>query len=282
MKTVEQYKKGVSFHPVTALKYLALTLAGFSCILPFVWVALSSVKPDREIYSNSFGLPKVWVWSNYKDAWKGAQVATSFLNSIFYSFTSVALLILVAAMASYILARVWTSKILYNFFALGIMIPIHAVIIPMLMILRRLGLVNTRLGIILAYTVAELSFSIFILVAFMKTIPKEIEEAAQIDGSSRLRTFFQIILPISKPGLATIGTFAFINSWNDLLLALVITSGPKLSTLNLACFNLRGLYVQHYGLITAGLMIMMIPVIVIYIFFQEQLVKGITAGAVKS
>jgi len=157
------------------------------------------------------------------------------------------------------------------------MIPIHAVIIPMLMILRRLGLVNTRLGIILAYTVAELSFSIFILVAFMKTIPREIEEAAQIDGSSRLRTFFQIILPISKPGLATIGTFAFINSWNDLLLALVITSGPKLSTLNLACFNLRGLYVQHYGLITAGLMIMMIPVIVIYIFFQEQLVKGITA-----
>ena len=270
MKTVEQYKKGVSLHPVTALKYLALTLAGFSCILPFVWVALSSVKPDREIYSNSFGLPKVWVWSNYKDAWKGAQVATSFLNSIFYSFTSVALLILVAAMASYILARVWTGKILYNFFALGIMIPIHAVIIPMLMILRRLGLVNTRLGIILAYTVAELSFSIFILVAFMKTIPKEIEEAAQIDGSSRLRTFFQIILPISKPGLATIGTFAFINSWNDLLLALVITSGPKLSTLNLACFNLRGLYVQHYGLITAGLMIMMIPVIVIYIFFQEQ------------
>ena len=145
MKTVEQYKKVASFHPVTALKYLALTLAGFSCILPFAWVALSSVKPDREIYSNSFGLPKVWVWSNYKDAWKGAQVATSFLNSIFYSFTSVALLILVAAMASYILARVWTSKILYNFFALGIMIPIHAVIIPMLMILRRLGLVNTRL-----------------------------------------------------------------------------------------------------------------------------------------
>ena len=93
MKTVEQYKKGVSLHPVTALKYLALTLAGFSCILPFVWVALSSVKPDREIYSNSFGLPKVWVWSNYKDAWKGAQVATSFLNSIFYSFTSVALLL---------------------------------------------------------------------------------------------------------------------------------------------------------------------------------------------
>jgi len=83
MKTVEQYKKVASFHPVTALKYLALTLAGFSCILPFVWVALSSVKPDREIYSNSFGLPKVWVWSNYKDAWKGAQVATSFLNSIF-------------------------------------------------------------------------------------------------------------------------------------------------------------------------------------------------------
>jgi sugar permease (fragment) len=263
-------------------KYFILISATITCLIPFLWVVLSSVKSDSEVYGNSFGLPKEWIWSNYVEAWKGAQVAVSFFNSLFYSFASVALLILVAAMASYIIARVWTNKLLYNFFAIGIMIPIHAIIIPMLIIFRKLVLVNTRPGIIIAYTVAELSFSIFVLVAFMKTIPREIEEAAQIDGSSKIRTFFQIIMPISKPGLATIGTFAFINSWNDLLLALVLTSSPMLKTLNLACFNLRGLYVQRYGLISAGLMIMIIPVVIIYIIFQEQVVKGITAGAVKS
>ena len=116
----------------------------------------------------------------------------------------------------------------------------------------------------------------------MKTIPSEMEEAATIDGSGRFRTFFQIILPMAKPGLATIGTFAFINSWNDLLLALVMIAGPQLKTINLACYNLRGQYIQNYGLITAGLVMMIVPVVVIYILFQEQVVKGITAGAVKS
>ncbi|MBF1000587.1 MAG: carbohydrate ABC transporter permease [Lachnospiraceae bacterium] len=275
-------KKKLNLGYWSPLKYLVLIFAAGLCLIPFIWVALSSVKEDGEIYSNSFGLPQVWVWKNYSDAWKGAQVALSFMNSIAYSFVAVGTLILISSMAAYILARVWKSQRMYNFFALGIMIPVHAIIIPLLMIYRRLGMVNTRPGITVAYIVSELSFSIFILVAFMQTLPRELEEAAQIDGSSRSGTFFKIILPISKPGVATIGVFAFVNSWNDLLLALVLTSSPELKTLNLACFNLRGMYVQHYGLITAGLMIMIIPVIVIYIAFQEQMVKGMTAGAVKS
>ena len=263
-------------------KYLLLSFAAFFCIIPFAWVLLSSVKSSNEIYISAFGWPREFLWENYGDAWRGAQIAVSFANSLFYSFSSVLLLVLLSSMAAYALARIWKNRAAYQFFTLGIMIPMHAVIIPLLMIFRRLQLVNTRTGIILAYTVAELSFSIFILTAFMKTIPSEMEEAATIDGSGRFRTFFQIILPMAKPGLATIGTFAFINSWNDLLLALVMIAGPQLKTINLACYNLRGQYIQNYGLITAGLVMMIVPVVVIYILFQEQVVKGITAGAVKS
>lgn len=264
-----------------AVKYAILILFSLTTIYPFIWVGISSLKADHEIFGNPFGLPTKWMFSNYKEAWIGAQVGQSFLNSMFYSIVSVAVVLLLSSMTSYVLARVRPNKLLYLFFTLGIMIPIHSVIIPLIISLRNLGLVNTRPGIILAYVVSNLSFSIFVLVAFMRTLPKDVEDAAMIDGCKRIRMFFSIILPISKPALATIGTFAFLNSWNDLLLALVITSSPFLRTLNLSCYNLRAQYVQRYALITAGLMILIIPVSIMYMIFQEQVIKGMTAGAIK-
>ena len=120
------------------------------------------------------------------------------------------------------------------------------------------------------------------LMAGIKNIDSSVYEAARIDGCSRTRTFFSIVLPLCKPGLATVAIFAFVNIWNDLLISMVLIPTPKLQTLNLSCFNLRGQYVQHYGLICAGLMLVIIPVVIVYFIFQEQLVKGLTAGAVKS
>ena len=266
----------------TIVKYFVLIQFALTCIIPFGLVAVSSLKTDQEIYGNSFGLPEKLMWSNYAEAAKGANIGTGLLNSLFYSTASVALLMLISAMAAYVIARVLPKRGLYNFYTLGIMIPIHAVIIPLLIILRFAGLVNTRSGVILTYTASEISFSVFILVSFMKGLPKEIEEAARIDGCSRTRTFFSIVLPLCKPGLATVAIFAFVNIWNDLLISMVLIPTPKLQTLNLSCFNLRGQYVQHYGLICAGLMLVIIPVVIVYFIFQEQLVKGLTAGAVKS
>ena len=266
----------------TIVKYFVLIQFALTCIIHFGWVAVSSLKTDQEIYGNSFGLPEKLMWSNYAEAAKGANIGTGLLNSLFYSTASVVLLMLISAMAAYVIARVLPKRGLYNFYTLGIMIPIHAVIIPLLIILRFAGLVNTRLGVILTYTASEISFSVFILVSFMKGLPKEIEEAARLDGCSRTRTFFSIVLPLCKPGLATVATFAFVNIWNDLLISMVLIPTPKLQTLNLSCFNLRGQYVQHYGLICAGLMLVIIPVVIVYFIFQEQLVKGLTAGAVKS
>lgn len=266
---------------LNVLKYAVLIAFALTTLYPFIWVAISSLKTDNEVFGNAFGLPAQWMFSNYVDAWVGAMVGRSLFNSLIYSFASVTLVLLVASMASYVLARVRPNKWMYLFFTLGIMVPIHSVIIPLLIIIRSIGMVNTRQGIILAYVVSYLSFSIYILVSFMRTLPREIEDAAAIDGCGRTRTFFSIILPMIKPGLATVGTFGFIHSWNDLLLALVITVSPHLQTLNLATYNLRARYIQHYALICAGLMLLIIPVTIIYVLLQEQIVRGITAGALK-
>ncbi len=265
----------------TAVKYGVLIAFALTTLYPFVWVALSSLKTDNEVFGNAFGLPSQWMFSNYVDAWAGALVGQSLFNSIIYSSVSTILILLFASMAAYVLARVSPNKWLYLFFTLGIMVPLHSIIIPLLIFIRALDIINTRQGIILAYVVSNLSFSIYILVAFMRTLPQEIEDAATIDGCGRTRIFFRIILPIVKPALATVGIFAFINSWNDLLLALVITVSPHLQTLNLASYNLRARYIQHYALICAGLMLLIIPVTIIYVLMQEQIVRGMTAGAVK-
>ncbi len=268
-------------HPATVVKYTVLILFALTTLYPFVWVLLSSLKTDHEVFANAFGLPKQWMFSNFYEAFTGAQVGTNFFNSLMYAACCVAVVLLCASMTSYALVRAVKTKRLYLFFTTGIMIPTHAVIIPLVIILRNLNLINTRMGITLAYIVSNLSFSIFVLTGFMRTLPKDLEEAAMIDGCSRLRLFFSIVLPISKPGLATIGTFSFLNAWNDLLLALVITSSPMLRTLNLGCYNLRAQYAQRYALISAGLVILIIPVAIMYILFQEQVVKGMTAGAIK-
>lgn len=265
----------------TLVRYGVLIAFALTTLYPFIWVAISSLKTDNEVFGNAFGLPSEWMFSNYVDAWAGALVGQSLLNSIIYSSVSTILILLFASMAAYVLARVRPNKWLYLFFTLGIMVPLHSIIIPLLIFIRALDIINTRQGIILAYVVSNLSFSIYILVAFMRTLPQEIEDAATIDGCGRSRIFFSIILPIVKPALATVGIFAFINSWNDLLLALVITVSPHLQTLNLASYNLRARYIQHYALICAGLMLLIIPVTIIYVLMQEQIVRGMTAGAVK-
>ena len=264
-----------------SLIYIILILYALTTIYPFIWIILTSLKSASEVYANPFGLPRIWEFGNYKQALLGGNLLPSFLNSIFYSIIATAIVILLSSMTAYILVRVYTKFIFYLYFTLGIMIPIPAIIIPLFIIIKKLGLHNTRTGIILIYVVINLSFSIFILVSFMRNIPVELEEAARIDGASLGRIFFNIILPIMRPGLATVGTFTFLFCWNDFLIALVMAASPQLKTINLAVYNLRGMYSSDFGLISAGVSWLVIPVMIMYVIFQEQVVKGLTAGAVK-
>lgn len=265
----------------TFIKYFVAIFFAVLSLFPFLWVILNSFKSNKEIFASPFSLPASFGFHNYLEAWSTAKIGNYFLNSMVISFSAVFIMCVLAAMSSYYIARVTKSNKLYGYFMLGIMIPIHAMLIPTFIMLRQVNLLNTRLGLTIVYCAVNLALSVFILVGFMKGIPKEIEEAADIDGANIYQTFWSLILPISKPGIATIATLSFLNTWNDFLYAQVLISNPVLKTLTQGIQNLKGQYSTDYGLMSAGLVITIIPVTVIYILFQEQVVKGMTAGAVK-
>lgn len=263
------------------IKYIVLCSVSAIMLYPLLWVLISSLKENNDIFARPFALPAVPKWGNYALAWEIADVPLHMLNTLIYASCAVAAVSLLSAMASYVIARIDKGKMIYHYYSVGIMIPINAIIIPFILIFRKIGVINTRLGIILAFTVTNLAFSVFILTPFMESIPEELEEAAKLDGCSRLQIFWQIILPISKSGLATVATFVLINCWNDLFLSLLIISKQSLITLNQVCYNMKAQYVADYGLISAAIMILVTPVILFFVIFQKQVVKGMTAGSLK-
>ncbi len=264
-----------------SIKMIVLSLFAVTTLFPFGWVLLSSFKTTSEIYGNSFGLPAEWQFGNYVTAWKGAGMAYSFLNTIFYTTTAVAAVLIITSMVSYVIVRSRFGRHLYHFFAFGLMLPIHSVIIPLNVLVNKMGLTGTRFSLILIYVVLNTSFSIFIISAFMRQIPMDFEEAATIDGCSRFRVFWQIMIPMSRPALITAGTLAFVSCWNDLILSMVFISKRQLNTLNYSIFMLKSQYVADYGAITAGLVISIVPLFCLYVIFQEQIVRGMLSGAVK-
>ena len=273
------HKKKVK--PGIIIKYIILIMVSVLMLYPLLWMGISSLKENSEIFSRPFALPSNPKWENYSLAWEAAEVPVHMLNSVFYSVTAVIFTVAFSAMAAYVIARLSKGKKLYHYFSLGIMIPINAIIIPFILIFRKIDILNTRQGIILAFIVTNLAFSIFILVPFMKELPEELEDAAMIDGCGRVQTFCRIILLISKGGLATVGTFVLLNSWNDLFLSLLIISKQDFITLNQVCYNMKAQYVSDYGLISAAVMILILPVLIFFILFQKQVVKGMTAGSIK-
>jgi ABC-type glycerol-3-phosphate transport system permease component len=276
-------KRRKKTHPATVAKYAVLILYSALTLFPLFWVALTSLKHDSEVMSNPFGLPNTWNFKNYADAWIGLQVPRLASNSLIYMIFSTIIAVLLSSMAAYVLTRIWPIKSALIYFTVGLMLPLQAIVIPFVLNLRRLGLNNTPFSIILVYVVMNLSFNVFVLSGFFKSLPPDLEDAAMIDGCGYARTFFSIILPISKAGLATVSTFTAVNCWNDFYLALYVLVNDKLKTLNLALYFLKGTSERQarYALMAAGAVVLVIPIMVIYTLFQKQIVKGIVAGAVK-
>jgi raffinose/stachyose/melibiose transport system permease protein len=262
-------------------RIIVLIIYAVTTLFPLYWLIISSLKDKHQIYSNPFGIPTTWHWENYSHVWKTVHMSVYFKNSLIVSFCAVAGVLLFGAMASYALVRMKRGAWLHSYFTLGIIIPVHAILIPSFVLLKQLHLYDSHLGLILIYLVSNLSLGIFILYGFMRGLPRDLEEAAAIDGYGRVRIFISIILPLSKPGLATIGTLAFLNCWNEYLFAYTLIPTDRLKTLTQGVMSLTGTYATNYGLLCAGLIFSILPVWLIYLVFQEQIVKGMTAGAVK-
>lgn len=254
-------------------------------IFPLVWIFSSSLKSSMEIFANVWALPKEIKWENYVNAWIEASIGKYFINSLFVTTTSVFFILLLSSMVAYVLTRfrfLGNSFVFYYFLG-GLMIPTFLGIVPLFLLLKDLHLLDNFIGLILVYIAYSLPFSIFILTPFFKSLPHELAEAAIIDGCSDFSVFWRIILPLAKPGLITVGIFNFLGIWNEYILALVIISSGELRTLPLGIANLY--MVQHYqadwGTLFAGLTIVMVPTLIVYIIFSKKLTSGITLGALK-
>ncbi|MGI8923822.1 MAG: carbohydrate ABC transporter permease [Fimbriimonadales bacterium] len=262
-----------------------LVLFGLSVVVPLMWVLLTSLKSGPEVFASPWGLPKSPQWQNYSNAWQQAGVGKYFLNSLLVTLGTLLILLPIGAMAAYVLARYpfRGSKTIFGTFLGGMMFPNFLIVVPLFFLLKSMGMLDTKTGLILVYVAYSLSFTIFVLTGFFQSLPNELAEAAMIDGCTHSSTFWRVMLPLAKPGLVVVGIFNAIGLWNEYGLALVLVNSEENRTLPLGIANL--VMTQHYqsdwGALFAGLVIVMLPVLMVYWIYRDKIHETMLAGAVK-
>lgn len=266
------------------ITYTILAVWALINLFPLYWMFTFSLKDNREIFGeNVIGLPRQWLWSNYEAALTTGNMGLYFLNSIIVTGLTIVLTTVLALMASYALNRlVWRGRNLVNsIFMLGLTVPIHAAILPIFIILRNLKMTNSYQALIIPYTTFALAMAIMICSGFIQNIPKELEEAACIDGAGVFGIFFRIILPLMKPALSTIAIFTFLQAWNELMFAVIFISDSKFRTLSVGIQTLSGSYTTDWGPIGAALVIATFPTLIAYSFMSKKIQQSLMAGAIK-
>ncbi|MCA1292869.1 carbohydrate ABC transporter permease [Paenibacillus sp. alder61] len=263
--------------------YTFLCLFAIINVIPLFWMVVNSFKTEQEYAAGPFSFPKTLQFANYARAWEVANMNVYFLNSIIITFASLIITVLLGALAAYFLSRFKFKLrgVTYGAFLLGMLVPIHATLIPIFLIMQKLRLLDTYWSLILPYTAFHLSLTVFILEGFMRSFPKDLEESGVMDGAGVYRIFWSIILPITRPALATVIILNFIYNWNEYLFALVLITSTELKTLPLGLANFVGIETASLTLQMAALTIALIPILIFYLLLQKQLVNGMTAGAVK-
>lgn len=273
-----------------ALPFALLSAYAAWLILPMLWVAYSSLKPDTDIFTRTFALPSPGhlQFSNYTRAWNEAHFGDYVFNSVVVTAVSVSLIVFLGAMAAYALARFYhpLGQILFWVFLSGLMLPAQLAVVPLFFELRSMGLLNSRLGLILVYTANGLPFAIFVLSGFFRALPRALYEAAVIDGCGELGAFFRVMLPLARPGLVTVAIFQFIGVWKEYFFAFMLLGGDisgraRTLPLGLANLSITAEFRTDYGMLFAGIILVTIPILIVYLLLQRQIVQGVAAGALK-
>jgi raffinose/stachyose/melibiose transport system permease protein len=268
---------------VKSLQYLFAYLCMLVAVYPIFLMVSSSFKSNAEIFANPLGLPQSFGLETYQKLWEAVPFADFLVNSAIVSAASVLLILLVSAMAAFYLARFsfrWTG-VLYFFFLIGLMVPLKLGIVPLFLLMKQLGLMNSLWSLILIYTASGIPISVFILTGFFRTLPVQLEEAARIDGCSNFRLFWHILLPLIRPALGTVMVINFIQAWNDFFFPLIFIQEEKLKTIPVGMLSLFGEYEADWSLLFAGLTLSALPMIVVFFLASKQFMEGLTAGAVK-
>jgi raffinose/stachyose/melibiose transport system permease protein len=252
------------------------------CITPVLYIVIGGFRTNSQITADPSAWPSPWVLANYTDVLGSSVFWTAMRNSVISAVGTTLGAVVLGVMASYVIARYeFTGKgIMYSVFAAGLMFPVTVAITPLYLLIRNLGLVNNLAGIILPQIAFALPTTIIILVPFLKAIPKELEEAASIDGSSRLGFFWRMVIPLSLPGVITVGILAFIGAWNGYMLPLFILNDQSLLTLPLGVQNFASQYSVDTARVLAYTSLSMLPALIFFSMFERRIVGGLT-GAVK-
>jgi ABC-type sugar transport system, permease component len=263
---------------------IVLVLIAIIQLYPLYWLITFSLKDNSEnLGGNVMGLPHIWRWGNYKEALVNGDILRYLFNSVVYSGLTIIVAGILAAMAAYAIARMkWKLKgLAFGFFTVGIMVPSQAALLPLFLMLDKMKLKGGYVGLLIPYIAFAIPMSVMILTSFYKGIPKEMEEAAYIDGCGIFRCFARIILPMIKPALATASIFSFLSTWNELIFAQTLIDDSKFSTIPVGINSFVGQYSTDWGLIGAGMVVATLPTIIVYFLLSNQVQESLVAGAVK-
>jgi raffinose/stachyose/melibiose transport system permease protein len=268
---------------VGGAKYAFLLFIAVVSVLPILWVFFSSFKTNIEVLNSAFGLPRNPTLANYRFVVKISPILRFYVNSVLVGSLGTLSNVLILAMAAYACARFQfkAKRPILVLYSLSLFLPASSLLFPLYLTINRLGLYDTPWGLILVYAGLGLPTSLYILQSCFLSIPREIEEAAYLDGAGYMRTFSTVMLPISKSGLGTAAVLQFLLCWNEFQFALVLTTGMRSRTLPLALLYFTSLFSSNYGALFAATIMIIAPSIIIYAVLQEQVVSGLAAGAIK-
>ena len=268
-------------------RYLVMWLAGAIVaaiiLIPLVYAVLDGFKTNGELVGSPALLPNEWVTSNYTELLTSGEFWRYVMNSVLVTGVSVGLVVTFSCFAAYILARFTFRgrELVYTLFTLGLLFPIAVAILPLFVMLRSIGLLGNPLGVALPQAAFGLPLTIIILRPFFRSIPRELEDAARVDGCGTFGFFWRVLLPLSRPALATVSVLAIVTSWNAFLLPLVVFQGGEQWTLPLGVMNFSTQYNSDWARILAFTSLSMIPAVMFYIVAERQIVSGLTSGSVK-
>jgi len=269
------------FFKSLVIHVLLITVA-VTCIFPLLWMVGSALKTQQTVFSDMSIIPRHPVWSNFYHAWTKGGFGIYFLNSAIYTVTVVFGIVIVSSLAAFAFSRLQFpgKNIIFYMFLAAMMIPLPGSFVPLYVLMTKLHLVNTRIGYILCMINVGLSFSIYLLKTFFDRMPPALEDAARIDGCSKLGIWWNVALPLAKPAIAVIIIFNSLNVWNEYILATLILSSKSLMPLQRGLMIFQGTHITQYPLLMAGMTISALPIILVYLVMQKHIIKGITAGAI--
>ena len=266
------------------LRWILIIFFAVYTLFPLIWLVISSLKTNFEFQAKSpFALPAIPQWQNYVNALTVAGLGRMLLNSVFVGISATLLNVVIASMSAYCISRFRFKgrENIFTLFTAGILVPLNALMVPYFVIINKLGLYYTYGGMILLYSAIGIPMSTFLIRGLMDSIPMEVEEAAYIDGCGFFGRFFHVLLPLSRTGIVTAATFEFLTCWNEFVFANLIVSSEKLRTIQVGIRYFTNQFSTDYVSMYAAIVISIVPSILGYILFQEQIIAGMTSGAVK-